>query len=336
MRNFLLFTDPHFTDNEIESYRWNIFKTLKEVALKNKVTNIICLGDLVDRKDRHSAKLVNMLVEECSDLCHETHCSLDILSGNHDKPLNGPYFWKFLNNLDSVNYIREPEFKDGNWLLPFSPNPIKDWQSLDLKRANAIFIHQTLAGAIVDGDRVISSSPHPMPELPNIPVYSGDVHRPQDLGKVTYIGVPHPIRFSESWDNRVIVVRNDNFKNPENIWLDTTRRAIIDIKDSSELLTLDYGQGDQLRIRYQLKPQELTKWPAEEEAIRVWAEKNKIHIASLESTLIGDGLVVESQEEATALEIMPPEDVVKLFGEEQKLGQVTIDMGLELVKLGKV
>src|ERR1051326_3531567 len=159
--NYLLTTDLHLTDNPNDSYRWQIFDTLKEVAKKHKVTKIDMLGDCWDRKDKHSAKLVNKTVDCFQGLLSETKAEISVLSGNHDQPLSGPYYWEFLDDL-GIEYITKPTI-DSVYYLPFSANPIEDWKALDLTKASAIFMHQTIAGALVDGGRTIPTTPHPLP-----------------------------------------------------------------------------------------------------------------------------------------------------------------------------
>jgi DNA repair exonuclease SbcCD nuclease subunit len=333
--NYLLFSDPHFVDTDLESYRWNIFKVLTEQALKHKVDKIICLGDLVDTKDRHSGKLVNRLVDEFSDLRFTTKAENFILAGNHDKPLNGPYYWQFLNRA-GVTYIDKPQI---GWeeivLLPFSSNAVEDWANINWSNYKVVFMHQTVAGAIVEDDRAIPSNPYPLPSLPDIPIFSGDVHRPQKIGNLTYVGAPHPVRFSETWSNRIILIQNDDFTHPIDIWVPGVRRAILDVE-----LDCDYQlgfrgwkAGDQLKIRVKLKADNLTAYPEEENRIKEWAQKNGIYIASLEPLLTGDGLKVG--EEVNQIDLMSDEDVIKTFAEQEKLSEDVVKMGYQILKESK-
>jgi DNA repair exonuclease SbcCD nuclease subunit len=330
MSNWLLSTDYHLTDSLVEEYRWEIFKHLLEIALQNKLDEICILGDLVDRKDRHSSVLVNKLVEEFSYLQAHSNANITIISGNHDQPLNGPYYWQFLNKL-GIRYLTVPELYKNVWLLPFSAKPVEEWELLDLSLGNAIFMHQTGQGATVEGGRELIS--HNLPKFPLRKfIASGDVHRPQEAGGVIYLGTPHPVRFSETWKNRVIVVENDDFKHYKEVWLPSMKRAILDISSSKDLNGFSYGEGDQLRIRYALNGQDMVDWPNEEIAIRKWAEAKGIHLASVEATLVGDGVHADTQEQIQSLELMKPEEVVRSFSADEQLGDEILAMGLELLK----
>ena len=327
----MLWTDPHFSENEIESYRWKIFEHLLDNALKYNVTEIVCLGDLTDKRDRFSSILVNRMVDEFSYLQVNTKADVTVLSGNHDRPINGPYYWKFLDKL-GIQYITQPELYKNVWLLPFSDNPKRDWKGLDLEASIAIFMHQTGQGATVEGGRELSS--HNLPILPqNVISISGDVHRQQAINGIIYIGTPHPVRFSETWSNRMLIIKDNNFKNPIEIPLTYARRAILDIKNSSELEKLDYGSESQVRIRYLLSSSELTKWPEEEAKIVQWGKERGVHIASTEAVLLGEGVKASTQEGAQQLEMLKPDEIIREFATAEKLDEITTTMGLELLKM---
>lgn len=332
--NYLLWSDPHFTDSPLEAYRWDVFKSLKEIAIKYRVNKIICLGDLVDRKDRHTGALINHIVEELADLHFETNAPIDILAGNHDKPLTGPYFWKFINRQKNLRYLEQWEWQEeGVLYLPYAANPIEDWPQLDKVKLVAMFMHQTMEGALVEDDFKLKGNK--LPVLPLLPIFSGDVHRPQFIKGVTYIGACHPVKFGESWPNRVIIIQNDDFVNFIEVPLPTIKRDVIDISLSDELFKLDYHKSDQLRIRYHLTAEKMIIWPVEEEIIRKWADTNGIFLASIEAKLVSNTLEAKSEEEVRTLEIMPPEEVIKVFGVTEKLDQNVIEIGLELLKESK-
>jgi DNA repair exonuclease SbcCD nuclease subunit len=326
MSSYLIFSDPHLTDVEIENYRWDMFNSLREIAIQYKITDIVCAGDLVDRKDRHSATLVNRLIEEFSYLEIATKAVIKIIAGNHDKPLNGPYYWQFLSKL-GIEYVIEPTLYEDVWHLPFSPNPVDDWKDLDLNK-KAIFMHQTGQGATVEGNRELVS--HNLPTFPKgLSVFSGDVHRPQIANDIVYIGTPHPVRFSETWDNYVVLIQNNNFKNYKQIQLPSIKRAILDLTYPLNLGVLDFKEGDQIRVRYALSAKQLTDWPTEQEKIKIWAENKGIFIASTEAVLIGDGVTAESQEK---IELMKPDEVIRMFAQDEKLDNLTTQTGISILK----
>ena len=329
--NYLLFTDPHLVDNPIDEYRWGMFNELTRIALQFKVSKIFCLGDLSDRKDRHSAVLVNRLVSTFSKLRSETGSEVKIISGNHEQPVTGPYFWEFLTKT-GIEYITKPKSEDGIYFFPFSKNPVEDWKDFSfISRVKAALMHQTGQGVRVEGDRLLAANN--LPDFNGVPVFSGDVHRPQEVEGIFYIGTPYPIKFSETWDNRVVVIQNDDFTRPISVWLHSIKRAIIDITSSKELNKLPYKKGDQIKIRYTLSGKQLSSWHEEEETIKKWASNKEIFLASLEPKFTGDGVQASTNVEKLAFELMSPDEVIKKFAADEKLSEDILEVGKTLLRL---
>lgn len=326
--NFLLAADTHFTDNQIDEYRWKVFDFLAEIVIKENVNHIYIMGDFVDRKDRHSGRLVNKLVDNLSLLKERTGSLVSIIAGNHDSPIEGIHYWEFLNKYEGIHYITQPEFHYGQiFVLPFSSNPIRDWKDLPFKNAHAILMHQPVQGAFVDEYRKLEKAPV-LPPLPNIPVFSGDIHRPQSLDNIVYIGVPHPVHFNEDWKHRVILIKDSKFKKYQEIYLSTIRRSILEISSASELKD-GFKEGDQVRIRVKLDGKNLSNWPVEQQAVLDWAKKKGVFVASLEATIQGDAV---KKEEKETIEIMNPEQILRQYGAQEKLSDDVIEMGLQLLK----
>lgn len=329
MSNYLITSDLHLVDTPAEEYRWEIFNVLGGALHGYEPCEIIIAGDFIDRKDRHSGLLVNKVVEQLLTFGHD---NISILAGNHDEPINGPYFWEFLNQFDGISYITKPVLLGSVWLLPFSKDPISAWKDIDFGSAKAIIMHQTGQGAIVENDRELVSNN--LPSFPEgIPIFSGDVHRRQSVNGVTYVGSPYPIKFSESWDNRIILIENDDFKNYKSIPVDIMKRDILDISSSKELDNIKLKHGAQVRLRYKLSGSKLTTWPVEEATIREWCTKRGIELMSIEAVFEGDGLKPEVQ--SNQIEMLSPEEIIKMFCKEEKLSEDILECGLNLVKESK-
>lgn len=331
----LLVGDTHFTISELDEYRWKIFSILKELVndKNDKVDMIIFMGDLVDLKDKHSAKLVNRLIDELSDLKFESKSEVSIIAGNHDKPLEGPYYWQFLSRI-GVPYITKPEkisigtFEQINiWLLPYSHSPIEDWSELKIRSDDVVLMHQTVQGAVIENDRVLESF-HKLPKLSTKYIFSGDVHRPQKVGDVVYVGTPYPIKFSEMWENRLILIRNSNFENPIDVWLNTTRRAILSIRSSEQVKDFSFPSGSQIKIKYILSGENLTNLPIEEQIVRKWASDSGIKLVSFEPELEGKGVEVKHNE----VELMKPAEIIREYGKSEKLSEDIIETGIQLLE----
>lgn len=333
MSNWLLVSDTHFTDSPNDEYRWQIFPTLERIAHEHEISEVVHLGDVTDRKDNHSRILVNKLIENFSHL--QSFCQVNVLAlaGNHDAPISGPYYWRFLDKL-GIRYIQKPEIYNGVYLLPFCHNPQQEWAGINVSGCKAVFMHECVDGVVVGGGRVLRSDVTLDKVLPGIriPVFSGDIHKPQECGGVFYIGAAHPVKFDEVWPNRVVVIKDDCFTNPIIIQVHSIRKAILDIHSSLELEQTVYSKNDQIRIRYHLASDKLTSWMDEQEAIRNWAKKREVTIASVEAVLIGDGIKQNTSVEAKQLELMRPEEVVESFASTEKLSHDILQMGKEIIR----
>ena len=335
----LLISDLHLTDNPLEDYRWRVFSQACALCDEHKVREVFILGDMWDRKDRHSATLLNRTVQELGTLIALTGVKIRILMGNHDAPIAGTPYWDFLNSL-GFRYVTTPYFDPDYeiWLLPFSPNPAEEWKEFPFQRSKALFMHQTVAGAAIEGSRKIEKAPNPMPIFPRgIPIYSGDVHRPQTVGSVTYIGTPYPTRFGEDWDCRALLLDSDNFKAFQELPLNNLRRRIMDVKAVEELgMLLETGyveRGDQVRVRFHLNQDNFTRWATDELKVRAWAEQNSIILLSVEAVL--EQTITRGEDTSVAqaenVEQLAPEDILRLFAQDSDLSDEVQARGLELV-----
>ena len=64
----IILADLHLDDTPLTEYRWNIFPTIMSLCKDYNIKLIDILGDITDKKDRHSAILTNRLIENFFDL----------------------------------------------------------------------------------------------------------------------------------------------------------------------------------------------------------------------------------------------------------------------------
>lgn len=274
----ILTADLHLDDKPINDYRWQIFDKLRQ----HTDGDILILGDLCDRADRHSSSLVNRLIDSLTTLVNEGS-RVRILCGNHDRALKPPPFWSFLYVIPKVSFITEPTADGDLLLLPFSPDPQEEWKELPFELYRCIMMHQTVNGVNVGHGRTIESPD--LPHLPtNIPIYSGDIHYCQTIGNVTYVGAPHPVRFGDTHRCRFLSLGSD-YRVRNEITLRRMRKSVIEIHSLQQLASLKTDPGDQARIRFVLPSGEMNQWPVTQAAISKWARENNIHLASVEAII---------------------------------------------------
>jgi DNA repair exonuclease SbcCD nuclease subunit len=334
----LLVGDPHLTDNPLDAYRWDVFPQVSAICKQRGIKHVVLMGDAWDRRDRHSAKLLNQSIGALQWLRDDAKVVIYILSGNHDAPLyGGVSYWEFLNQLPDVHYITRPEHvRLGDhhiWLLPFDSNPAEAWKDLALSHARVLLMHQTVAGALVERDYMIAKDSNPMPVLPeDVPVFSGDVHRPQIVGNITYVGVPYQTRFGEDWDCRVIAVDLDK-NTGTNIPLENIRRLTFNVTTVDGVFEQlqNAKKNDQLRIRFYINQETFPRWAQIEKDIRDLVKVHEVQLLSLEPIFQqvfqrGSDSVIDK------VEALRPEEVMAVFADEEKLSPELLEAGMEIVR----
>ena len=290
----IITADWHLTDAPADAYRWQVFAALRKEVKKRKPREIYVLGDLGDRKDRHSAELVTKLVEELVQLravlqeqqSDDYESTIHIIMGNHDEPLKGSPYWSFLQHLPGIEFYTEPtELIEDNGnrllLLPYSPTPAAAWAAFKMESYSVIFIHQAVSGVIENG---ITISNPTMPLFPrNALVYAGDIHTHQKVGPVQYIGAPHPVKFGDDYECRMLVLHEADYSIADVIELHPLRKHMFDIASIAELNALRTKPGDQARIRFSVPLERMAYWPAEREQIGAWGKARGIELASVEA-----------------------------------------------------
>src|SRR5260221_7285250 len=213
--SYLLVGDTHFSDRPRDAYRFGIFEWIRKQQERHNPIATFIMGDVCDRKDNHSALLVNRIANELSGLIKPVY----ILKGNHDytDPAN-PYFG-FLSHMQGISFISNPGLVCGDRVavIPhcrtekaFMANCMAFGK---IKPSPTLLLcHQTFEGAIAEtGVRLAGYNQSAIDYLrPRLGTYAGDVHRPQRAANVTYVGAPYHIRFGDEYEPRAILVTNNN------------------------------------------------------------------------------------------------------------------------------
>lgn len=325
MPGLLLGTDFHLDDQPQNEYRWTIFDEMAAAGKKRKITRFYILGDITDAKNRFSAALVNRLVAaliKLSDIA-----DVHILAGNHDKPLKGPYFFDFLNEIAGIAYYSNPylDEENGLLLLPFAANPRSEWNGIRFGDFKAAFLHATVSGAIAENGTTMTGT-----KLPLIPravkIYSGDVHTAQQAGNVTYIGCPFPIKFGDKFKNRMLVLNENTYEIDEEILLDPPGKRVFGISSVADLDSLQVKAGDQVKLVYDMAIDDLDKWGAAEAAIADWAREKGVLVAGTDVVLPQPRL-----RDTGDLELSP-EQVLADFCEAERISDDAAEIGRALLK----
>ena len=275
--------DIHISKSLIDAYRTVFLKeTLPALVDKYKPDQLLVLGDITQDKDMHPASLVNEVVEgfhKLASLCH-----VIILQGNHDYSSIDYPFFKFLDCIDNIRWISSPTELDGCLYLPHTRDHKKDWQGLQFEDRDYIFAHNTFTGARANGQTLAGITTTIFPD--DAFVLSGDIHEPQTLGPVTYIGSPYAVNFGDDFQPRMLLLDDLEVKS---IKLYGRSKKLISwdwSKDSDKLCdgweAYNPGiEGDIVKIQVYIGMEHVAKWPEIRQQVEAWAVSNKFVIHTI-------------------------------------------------------
>lgn len=325
----ILASDLHLTANPRDEYRWGLFPWLAEELRAERAETLVLLGDLTDQKDLHPAELVNRVVREIDKL-RAVVPRIIILMGNHDLLKSGHMFFAFLDTLPGVEVITKPteDYEGGLTMwLPYSKQPATDWAAFDFSHFNYIMLHQTIKGAIASNGQKMEGE-----QLPDFTkagkVYSGDIHVPQKIGPVEYVGSPYHVHFGDSFEPRCIAIDRDH--RAFDLHYRTTSRVTLDVRGVGELRRITLVKGDQVKIRVHLTEAEKHEWRSvREEAVTI-CDATGVDLCGLEL------VVAKSRKRVTPgdrpVSDFYPQRAAYRFVEEQDLGGDLLDVGLECME----
>ena len=267
----LLIGDPHFSDIPRDSYRWGLWIFLLNYCKTSGENNVIFLGDLTVNKDRHSAVLVNKIVLGINILRSE-NINVYILKGNHDYIDPKIPFFRFLSSLPNVRFFVDPVLvdieKEACLFLPHTRDTKKAWDKKvkkKMREADLIFMHQSIIGSVAsNGYEMTEGLKSSYFNSFEARVFSGDIHVPQRIGNVEYVGAPYTINFNDNFDPHCLVL---NGKQKRAIKYPCLRRYTFDIVNARELEDTVADFGSQVKIRLRLPAHHRGKWAEERDRV---------------------------------------------------------------------
>ena len=286
--NILKVADLHLTDGKEAEYKWKFFTWLEKQVDKHQIGRVDILGDLTDKKDQHKSTLVNRTIDALVSLSNK--CDVAILMGNHDYIDASSPFFKFLNHIPNITFVSEPKAIDGELFLPHARNPVEEWGTIEedglenysFKKFHTINIHQCLIGSKTPtGFSLDHGMSKDFFKDYNGVVYAGDIHMPQVVGNVEYIGSPYPTTFGPGGvEYRCLLIDSVGDElDLEYLCLD---KWSLRIKDPIDLDEYDLVEGDQVKIVIELHPTYFPDWPELKKEIKTYCDKAGVELHGLE------------------------------------------------------
>ena len=323
--SILVVADLHLSDKLRDSYRFQAMKIITGIVKDKSVNEIYLLGDLTEEKDHHSAELVNQVVE-CVYQFSQLVEGIVIIRGNHDYTSIDCPFFGFLSRLDRVSWINKPMGVGRYLFLPHTTQYKRDWKGLDFKGYDWVFAHQTFNGAAVGFGRELEGIP--LTVFPRgVQVISGDIHVPQKLGCVTYVGAPYQVDFGDDYSPRVLLLTGQGIKS---IPVPGAQKRLVEVGSIDQLDKFTgLSSGDILKVRVSITQRQKAKWSAIRESILGWGEKHGYVIHAIQP--------VVQQEQAQGVQIRSDRrsdrKVLTDFAQQNGVDERTVKTGLSLLEV---
>lgn len=337
--NCLITSDLHLTAAPRDEYRWRLFPWLAEQAVKYGVKDVFILGDLTESKDFHSSRLVNRIVETLHQLYQQGNLHyIHILRGNHDGiDPNCPYFL-FLSRFPWIRYYATP-FSGPSpcggtmLLLPHTSEPVAAWDTVEFGDADLVFMHGTLTGAKSEtGYALQGISPDLLRPMHRAKIYSGDVHVPQIIGPVEYVGAPYPVRFGDNFQPRVRLLKRPreggDLAPPafNRVWVVVTPKDDIAFPEGLQ-------KGDQVKARIQLGPEEYGDWQRLRSAVSSACKERGLELCGVELQRIEPKRwFIRKPAFAGQREVIKPLEQLQRYSIVNKVSKEVQAVGVDLLK----
>lgn len=329
----LITADLHLTDNPLDYYKWDFFNWLNQQIENYGVSNLYILGDVTEKKNSHNSKLVNKIVKIFRNI--PKTCNIKILSGNHDYSEKTEPYFEFLQEFDNIEFINNithyPKLKQ--LFIPHSHNPIEDWKDLVKYKdtpLDYILLHQAVKNAKSSTGYELQSgiSADYFKDFNVKRIIAGDIHVPQDIGNITYVGSPYPVYFGDNFTPRV-------FLDTDGILTDLQypciKRAHVQINHPSELLNQSLLAKDQLKVTLHSHPSEIHLWHEfKKEIKKICVDKEFVLCSSemkIERSIDREG--VTKKEDIKNIE--SKEEVLSRFIDKEKLDKKYMDVAKEFI-----
>ena len=319
----LAVADLHLTDKQSDAYRFDfVEKELPDLLRQERAERLLILGDLTEGKDRHTGALVNRVVTALYDLGEV--CPVTVLMGNHDYANEGEPFFAFSRHLPDVQFIskiKEQSDADGRCVfLPHSRDPDRDWRAFHFSDYLYVFAHQAFKDA--DSGFGYKLDGYPTDCFRNSLVFAGDIHKPQRVGPVHYIGAPYTIDFGDGDSPRILSI--DGKKHD---WIDVS--ALPQKKLVQDDGWINVNPGDLVRVR--VKVDSMEGWQKIVDNVHEQARSFGAVIERVEPVLL-QRAKRHSVKPVSGSSKASDSDLVRQFADRNRLSDGILDAGLDIVE----
>lgn len=293
---------------------------------------------MTDAKDNHPAELINRIARSLVDLHSQVESLQDIyiLMGNHDYLREGHPTFAFLNHIPGLHFVDKPrELMDDDrgiptLLLPHSKRPAESWRGMQFEFFEMVCIHQTVKGARASNGQIMEGTQ--VPSFGDLRVYSGDIHVPQTIAEVEYVGSPYHVHFGDRFKPRCVLL--DRQGRAHDLFPPNTQRVSLTIRDPKEFTRADWlHQGDHVKLRLELAPADKHLWRKFRQDLMHAAERRGIILAGLELSVARSDAPLNRlvTTRGRSLSLDDP-TLLERYVHQEDLGGDALDIGLGLIE----
>ena len=334
--NALVVSDLHFTDRPFDQYRFKVFEQLAELSKTHGADTLLVLGDLCEFKDNHSALLVNKIVDGFYGLRKTSRINeIFFMSGNHDYTNPQQPYFHFMRRLPWAKFFTEPTRIDRGtetWLfLPHTRDPEKAWKDVELGEASHIFLHGTMTGAVSETGMKLEGISSAWFKGLRCTILAGDIHVPQKVGNVEYVGAPYPIRFGDTFQGRALLLKG---KGIIDCPLQNIRKVTLRLEGTELSQSSDVRKGDHVRVIIALSDSEMGDWQEAKKGAANFCEARGAVLMKVQLERIAKVEKAGSKKPVIKIKQRTPEESLALYCKTQGVDEALAEMGQSLLREG--
>jgi DNA repair exonuclease SbcCD nuclease subunit len=193
----------------------DIVNQVGELGRKYQVKRIFLLGDVFELKDRIPARIMILFAEAVA----KYPCPLTILRGNHDFAEDEYAPIRLLEREGKIDFISNPwvdfsktSTSNGIAFLPYFRKWnqfVEEWKRLHFlieghsEPTKLFLFHNTVPGSKFANNRKAEGE-FDLPTIKNVRYLAGDIHLPQKVGPIQYLGSPYQVDFGEEGQDKFV------------------------------------------------------------------------------------------------------------------------------------
>lgn len=317
MRKAIVTADLHIDINNRFEDTKAVLKQLATYAVKNKIDDIMILGDIYERRRPYNSE--KAVFEKFVKYLADEGLFVHILAGNHDM------------DKDLVSAVEEFKILDLDGIYLYENPTIIDFEG------HKVFLgHFLVSGAKLGPSDYQAQTPTTVKSI--LKEYEaelyllGDVHKAQRLHKdpdILYVGSPERVDFGERLEKKgfVLLEENEGILTYKSVELKTRPMVQYNIKNIKSWLKSDIDQ----RYKDAIVKLKITCNKEDFNTLKEVEIRNKVKDAKhikIEYDIIKEDRV---RNENISEEKTPLETFIE-YSKEKELDKQTVDLGLEIIR----